>query len=84
VAFYNLGSFAIYPNPSFGSIHIDLNKDLEFDVRIQSLSSSFSLELEGYKGGSEINTSTLKAGEYAVSVRYQGDLVHQQRIIVSK
>jgi hypothetical protein len=84
VAFYNLGSFAIYPNPSFGSIHIDLNKDLEFDVRIQSLSSSFSLEVEGYKGGSEINTSTLKAGEYAVSVLYQGDLVHQQRIIVSK
>ncbi len=82
VAFYNFGSFAVYPNPSSGSIRLDLSKDLLFDITIQSLDSA--LKMEDYRGGGEINTSMLKPGEYVLSVRYEDKVVDQQRIIVSK
>ncbi|WPR76061.1 hypothetical protein [Algoriphagus sp. NG3] len=84
VAFYNFGSFAVYPNPSSGSIRLDQNKDLTFGITIQSLESTRKIDLEGYRGGSEINTTMLDPGEYVLSVLHEGKVLNQQRIIISK
>lgn len=84
VAFYNFGSFALYPNPSSASFRIDLNKDLDFDLSIQSLDSPLKMDISKYKGGREINTSYLKPGDYLISIFYEGRVIHQQRIVISK
>lgn len=82
--FYNFGTFAVYPNPSSGSIRLDLNEDLAFGITIQSLDSTLKMEVENYRGGEEIDTSLLKPGEYVLSIWYEGQVLDQQRIILSK
>jgi hypothetical protein len=84
VAFYNFGSFSLFPNPSSGNFRIDLNKDLDFDLSIQSMDSPLKMEISKYKGGREINTSHLKPGDYVISIFYEGKVINQQRIVISK
>jgi len=84
VTFYNFGSFLVYPNPSATSLSVDLNEDLEFGLFIESLDGSTKREVSKYKGGSSIDISDLKAGDYVLSITFEGKLIHKQRVIVSK
>jgi hypothetical protein len=84
VTFYNLGSFMVYPNPSATSLSVDLNEDLEFGLVLESLDGSTKREVSKYKGGSAIDISDLKSGDYVISIYFEGKLVNRQRVIVSK
>lgn len=84
LTFYNFGSFMVYPNPSATSLSIDLNEDLEFGLILESLDGSTKREVSKYKGGSTIDISDLKAGDYALSIFFEGKLLHKQRVLISK
>jgi hypothetical protein len=84
VTFYNFGSFMVYPNPSATSLSVDLNEDLEFGLVLEGLDGSTKREVSKYIGGSAVDISDLKAGDYVLSISFEGKLIHRQRVIVSK
>lgn len=84
VTFHNYGSFMVYPNPSATSFSVDLNEDLDFSIVLESFGGSTKKEVTKYKGGSTIDVSDLKAGEYILSILFERKLIHKQRVIISK
>lgn len=84
ITFFNFGSFMVYPNPSSTSLSIELNKDIEFDLLLENLDGSTKMEVSKYRGGSLIDISDLKKGDYVISIFFEGILVNKQRVIVSK
>ncbi len=84
ITFYNFGSFMVYPNPSSTSLSVDLNEELEFGIVIESYDGLTKREVSKYRGGSAIDISDLKSGEYVLSIFFEEKLVHKQRVIVSK
>lgn len=84
VSFFNFGSFQLYPNPSSSKLTIDLNRDLKFDIVLQSFDSNIKSEVLGYTGGNEIDISILPKGDYILLVLYEGKVIHQDRLVVSK
>lgn len=84
VAFYNLGSFMVSPNPVSNELKIDLNKELPFTVLLQSFDGQIKKEIKNYIGGSKIDVSGLKSGNYSLVIYFEGKVVNQKQIIVSK
>lgn len=84
VSFFNFGSFSLFPNPSSNKLSIDLNKDLIFEVSIQSINSKIKTDYMDYKGGDQIDVSHLPSGDYIVTIYYQGKALNQERLLISK
>jgi hypothetical protein len=84
VTFHNFGSFRTYPNPSTTSLAVDLNQELDFGIVIESFDGSFKREVPKYKGGSAIDISDLEAGDYVLSIFFEGKLIHKRRVLVSR
>lgn len=85
VAFYNYGSFMIYPNPADNELSIELNAELEFSITLTSLDrSGESITLNQFKGDNKIDTSGLKNGEYSMRIFHDGKLIHQQHLLIKR
>lgn len=80
LSFYNYGSFAVYPNPTYESIQVDLNPDLDFDMRIESFSNPskspayFRNDAKGH-----LDLGALDPGEYVLFIALEGKPIHQSR-----
>jgi hypothetical protein len=83
VAFYNYGSFTIYPNPAASTLIIDINKDFIFYITIESLDGLITKEIQEYRGGELIDISYLNPGEYSTKIYTSDKLLNQQRIFIS-
>lgn len=69
----------IYPNPTAGRFHIDLEPGVEADIEVRDLTGR--LVHEGrYEGPSELNASTWSAGTYVVIIRSQSAMATQKLI----
>jgi len=84
VSFFNFGSFRLYPNPSSSKFTIDLSEELRFNLSIESLNSKFRMEVKDYQGGNEVDISQLESGEYIINISYEGKVVKQERLWVTK
>lgn len=84
IAFYNYGSFRASPNPATNALTIDLNQELSFKIVLQSFDLQARKEVNNYRGNSVIDVSALKAGEYALHIHHEGELVNKQIILIVK
>ncbi|WP_155847193.1 T9SS type A sorting domain-containing protein [Algoriphagus marincola] len=84
VSFFNFGSFKVYPNPSSEELTIDLSKDMTFDLLIQGIDANSKSEISGYRGGEKIDISDLPKGDYILKISFEGKMIHQERLILSK
>lgn len=84
VSFFNFGSFKVYPNPSSEELTIDLSEEMTFDLLIQGIDTNSKSEISGYRGGEKIDISDLTKGDYILQISFEGKMIHQERLILSK
>lgn len=84
VTFYNFGSFMVYPNPSHGMVKVDLNPDLTFEYDLVSMKEMRSVSCATIDKDGGIDLSSVSPGEYVLRILFEGKVVAEQRIIISK
>lgn len=83
IAFYNNGSFRVSPNPASATLSVDLNKERNYTLVLQSLDGQESKHTT-ICGDQTIDVSMLKNGDYSLGIYSEGKLLNRQRVIIKK
>lgn len=77
---FAIKSFAIYPNPTFGILNIQLDDELEAEYEIYDIQGRNILNSFIHNGNSEVNVEGLSNGVYLIKVT-QGKTTSTKRFI---
>lgn len=74
-------NYLIYPNPTKGLIHLEIDTPFEVDLKIQNAVGSEVYSISGFKNQVDIDLSDLSNGFYFVNIIYQDKVIGMKKII---
>ncbi|MDP9961735.1 T9SS type A sorting domain-containing protein [Chryseobacterium lathyri] len=78
---YNLLKNKVYPNPTRGPIHVNLENGKAADIEIYDAAGRLVLTKKNVKSDEEFNIESLGKGDYVLKVLQNGTMVHTSVII---
>ena len=83
VAYYNYGSFAVFPNPTASTFEIDVAENEELKIVAFEADNNTKVKiLDKYRSKDKVDVSKWEKGSYILHIYHKEKLVKQERLIV--